>query len=149
MFKIHGGSDPDEWWWVDSKSNPADYCTRGIQAHEAEKWRIFHNGPDFLWKPKSEWPKQKDWCFKMPGVIRAAYISSAATQVNVAPPPPPPPIIHEYDALYEAADRVGEWLVKLRRVAFLVATGSRWRKRELERGRGREIGSDTETETQQ
>ena len=28
--------------------------------------------------------------------------------------------------MYEAADRVGEWLVKLRRVAFLVATGSRW-----------------------
>ena len=108
MCKVHGSSNPDEWWWVDSKSNPADYCTRGIQAHESEKWHVFHRGPDFLWKPKSEWPKQKDWCFNMPNVIRAAYISSAATQINIAPPlpppPPPPPPPQPFDAVYEAAD---------------------------------------------
>ena len=115
---------------MDGKLNPADFCTRGIQAHEAEKWRTFHQGPDFLWKPKSEWPTQKEWCFNMPKIIRAAYVSMAATQVNLQPqlPPPPPPQapLHPFDAVYEAADRVGEWLVKLRQVAFMKAAAKRW-----------------------
>ena len=28
MAKVHGGSNPDKWWWVDGKFNPADFCTR-------------------------------------------------------------------------------------------------------------------------
>ena len=111
MAKVHDVSNPDEWWWVDSKNNPADFCTRGIQANKAEKWQKFHSGPEFLWKPKSEWPAQKEWCFNMPKVVRSAYISSAATQVNLQPHPPPPQ--QPLDAIYEVADRVGEWLVKL------------------------------------
>ena len=46
----------------------------------------------------------------MPKIIRAAYVSTAATQVNLQPqlPPPPPPQapLQPFDAVYEAGGRV-------------------------------------------
>ena len=61
LSKIHAASFPDDWRHVDSASNPADFCSRGIWAEEAEKWSTFHRGPAFLWKPESEWPPIKDY----------------------------------------------------------------------------------------
>ena len=41
---------------MDLERNPADFCSRGIDASGKEKWDIFHFGPKFLYLPKSEWP---------------------------------------------------------------------------------------------
>ena len=50
LSKIHAATDNKEWRYVDSKNNPADHASRGIQAHKMEKWDVFHNGPRFLKK---------------------------------------------------------------------------------------------------
>ena len=53
---IHAGSKITDWRFCYSGDNPSDLPSRGIHAGEHEKWRIFHGGPDFLWRPENEWP---------------------------------------------------------------------------------------------
>ena len=43
------------WRYVPSESNPADDLSRGISVKELSTGRWI-NGPDFLSKPKTEWP---------------------------------------------------------------------------------------------
>ena len=57
LSKIHAGSTIDEWNHVDSANNPADFTSRGIHAHEMEKWKIFHGGLAFLFEDESKWPQ--------------------------------------------------------------------------------------------
>ena len=57
LSKIHAATQTSDWRFVDSKRNPADYASRGIQAHESHKWRIFHSGPAFLYEEEDNWPK--------------------------------------------------------------------------------------------
>ena len=64
LSMIHEVSSPEEWRHIPSAENAADMCARGIKAEEAEKWQRFHRGPEFLWRPESEWPKVKDY-FKL------------------------------------------------------------------------------------
>ena len=59
LSKIHKGSDERDWHFVDGELNPADLCSRGIRAHEKEKWRTYHYGPEFLWEKQKDWPKMK------------------------------------------------------------------------------------------
>ena len=58
LSKIHAASAVLEWRFVDGTSNPANFCSRGLEAGETAKWRLFHDGPTFLSKPKSQWPKE-------------------------------------------------------------------------------------------
>ena len=46
----------DEWRFVPSASNPADFCSRGLKASDP-KWRQWLEGPEFLWKDVDEWPQ--------------------------------------------------------------------------------------------
>ena len=59
LSKIHKKTDVDQWNFVDSNLNPADHCSRGIRAHEKEKWEIYLGGPKFLSKDEKDWPKMK------------------------------------------------------------------------------------------
>ena len=55
---IHDGSSPEQWRYVDSKSNPADDVSRGLTAKcliESTRWL---NSPDFLWKTEECWPRR-------------------------------------------------------------------------------------------
>ena len=55
---IHDCSSPEQWRYVDSKSNPADDVSRGLTAEcliESKRWL---NGPEFLWKTEECWPKR-------------------------------------------------------------------------------------------
>ena len=38
LSKIAAASSEEEWKHVEGKSNPADYCSRGLKADEDEKW---------------------------------------------------------------------------------------------------------------
>ena len=51
LSKIHAGSTINEWNYVDSANNPADFTSRGIRAHVTEKWRFFHGGPAWVKLP--------------------------------------------------------------------------------------------------
>ncbi len=53
---IHEGSSPDDWRHVESKLNPADVASRGIDASEIVTERLWIQGPGFLCKEEMEWP---------------------------------------------------------------------------------------------
>ena len=55
---IREGSDPDQWNYVRSELNPADYVSRGLYPKEEHKLKVWCEGPAFLWKNKEQWPQQ-------------------------------------------------------------------------------------------
>ena len=55
VVEIQAAWDPKCWRYVPSESNPADDLSRGISVKELSTGRWI-NGPDFLSKPKTEWP---------------------------------------------------------------------------------------------
>ncbi|XP_072048282.1 uncharacterized protein [Amphiura filiformis] len=58
--EIREKSDPSQWHYVPSQENPADDCSRGLTIEKLLKSERWFNGPQFLWKPKSEWPTSPD-----------------------------------------------------------------------------------------
>uniref|UniRef100_A0AC34GU52 Integrase catalytic domain-containing protein n=1 Tax=Panagrolaimus sp. ES5 TaxID=591445 RepID=A0AC34GU52_9BILA len=50
-----------ECLFVPGKMNPADLGTRGIKLDDLRKENIWWNGPEFLKKPREEWPKAPDF----------------------------------------------------------------------------------------
>ena len=44
------------WRHIPTNLNPADLCSKGIEANDYKRWSFLHNGPDFLKLPLSEWP---------------------------------------------------------------------------------------------
>jgi len=53
---IHSGSDPSQWRYVDSESNPADDVSRGLKASELVSSPRWFDGPEFLRQDESRWP---------------------------------------------------------------------------------------------
>ena len=53
--QIQEHSSPDQWHYVDTKSNPADHASRGLNPQGLQKSNWI-TGPAFLWKDKSCWP---------------------------------------------------------------------------------------------
>lgn len=49
-----------EWRYVPTNLNPADLCSRGIEANDFKKWAFYYNGPPFLLLPPSEWPPKTE-----------------------------------------------------------------------------------------
>ena len=55
---IHSASSPKQWRHVDTKKNPADIASRGLMPIDAEKAKLWFEGPPFLLRPKNQWPEQ-------------------------------------------------------------------------------------------
>ncbi|XP_074648982.1 uncharacterized protein LOC141904302 [Tubulanus polymorphus] len=55
---IRSVSTPTQWNFIDGKSNVADCASRGQDVDTFSKNEEWKNGPEFLRRPKSEWPKQ-------------------------------------------------------------------------------------------
>ena len=53
---------PQEFSYIRSEHNPADVLTKGILPEQLEKWS---QGPQFLRKPREEWPKFEENELKM------------------------------------------------------------------------------------
>ena len=119
LSKIHSGSRDLQWRWVDMDSNPEDYCSRGIDAGDKEKWDIFHFGPKFLYNPKSEWLTMNI------ATAPDASIHAVATE-----------LVEEDEEekeremfAYSVAARRQEWVAKLRLIAVIVKCAQRWRQK--------------------
>ena len=54
---IQDGSEPSQWRYVNTTSNPADECSRGLSVVNFLRNTRWTQGPDFLYGPESEWPK--------------------------------------------------------------------------------------------
>ena len=55
---IRDHSDLSQWRYVDTKNNPADNASRGLDGPSILRQQRWLEGPDFLWKPEDEWPQQ-------------------------------------------------------------------------------------------
>ncbi len=49
-------SSISDWHYIDSKSNPADYASRGMNAKDITQNPEWINGPDFLWHSQTTCP---------------------------------------------------------------------------------------------
>ena len=49
--QIRDLTSPSQWRYVDTKSNPADYASRGMSAEDLISATEWWNGPKFLWEP--------------------------------------------------------------------------------------------------
>ncbi|CAG2227643.1 unnamed protein product [Mytilus edulis] len=54
---IQNTTSLDQWRHVDSKQNPADIASRGIDACDRKNLDIWLNGPKFLHKNSEHWPR--------------------------------------------------------------------------------------------
>ena len=52
---IKEGSDPSQWFYVNSKENPANYSSRGVEANNVNAVKMWFEGPSFLWRSTSTW----------------------------------------------------------------------------------------------
>ena len=57
--EIHERSEPNQWRYVPTKQNPADFGTRGLTVSELADSEMWWKGPTFLAFPESDWPKTK------------------------------------------------------------------------------------------
>lgn len=57
VAEIQELTDPKDWRYVDSKSNPADDITRGKTLAELAKPSRWNQGPSFLLLPPDQWPQ--------------------------------------------------------------------------------------------
>ena len=55
--EIHESTSRDEWRYCPGKQNPADLPSRGLSAKELSVATVWWNGPEFLYRPESEWPE--------------------------------------------------------------------------------------------
>ena len=108
LSKIHAGSVVEEWHRVEGSRNPADFVSRGLEANDVEKWKMFHQGPDFLWKDESEWPK---FSFSRHPKSVPIPLVFAITRAPIIPPP--------RSIIWEIAAACSGWSRKIRRVAIL------------------------------
>jgi hypothetical protein len=54
------------WRYVDTKSNAADYASRGLKPNEEIKINEWLNGPKFLWETEDKWPSPPAGLKEMP-----------------------------------------------------------------------------------
>ena len=136
LSKIRKFSGGDDWRFVDSKNNPADMCSRGIQAHEVEKWKFYLEGPDFLRKEESQWPERPIWEQVNVAALRSGGEEEEEEERGDGG--------EEKGGQWwlEVAGRKGTWEGKLRLMVCLRKVGKRWRmltEGKRSRARSREI----------
>ena len=52
---IQENSKVNQWNYIESKSNPADIASRGMNSKKLTCFDTWFQGPEFLWKPQSTW----------------------------------------------------------------------------------------------
>ena len=56
---IRENSYDSQWFYVNTKLNPADYCSRVIDVNHAKTTEAWFNGPSFLWESESTWASNR------------------------------------------------------------------------------------------
>lgn len=66
ILEITTVTKPEDWIYCPGEDNPADLLTRGVSATTLRESRIWWRGPEWLPKPRSDWPtdpsRLKDAC---------------------------------------------------------------------------------------
>ncbi|XP_078355246.1 uncharacterized protein LOC144639838 [Oculina patagonica] len=56
---IRNLSEPSQWKYVETKENPADDASHGLDAKALSEQQRWLRGPKFLWQPEKDWPEQR------------------------------------------------------------------------------------------
>ena len=56
LLKIHNGSSPVQWHYVNTCHNPADVLSRGETPSATDQHPMWFRGPPFLWQTAVHWP---------------------------------------------------------------------------------------------
>ena len=59
--EIQGYTNPDQWRYVPTELNPADFLSRGMKATDLIRNNAWWRGPDFLGEPEETWPINKNF----------------------------------------------------------------------------------------
>lgn len=59
LNEIRQHSDQEQWRHCPGKLNPADDCSRGLNAQQYVNNQRWLNGPQFLWLSENTWPETK------------------------------------------------------------------------------------------
>ena len=61
QIEIQGYTYQDQWRYVPTELNPADFLSRGMKATDLIRNNVWWRGPDFLGEPKVTWPINKNF----------------------------------------------------------------------------------------
>ncbi len=75
LHKIRASTSPQEWNWVPSESNPADWATRGKDPRYLQENQLWKRGPPFLLSNRGEWPQS-------PALIRTSEVLKEMKKVE-------------------------------------------------------------------
>ena len=79
--EIQQGTNKDDWYWVESKNNIADWITRGRKPAEIGLNSIWQTGPEFLRFPQHEWPICKpNYQKELPEQIKTVMLAEAKSE---------------------------------------------------------------------
>ena len=73
---------PNQWHYVETKSNPADIASRGAGAQELIDNPLWWNGPEFLWNSCEGWDSVNDNPSIPPDDPEVKKVSARATQIQ-------------------------------------------------------------------
>jgi hypothetical protein len=108
IAEIQEATSPEEWWWVDTKNNPADMTTRWMKPSDLDSESIWQKGPEYLKLPIEQWPISKESLemSQLPDRIgvKLAYATSVTENV-----------INQIFIRYSSWDRLSSAIAWLRR----------------------------------
>ena len=107
---IREESNPEQWFYVPTKENPADDCSRGVTVERFLSDERWFNGPPFLHLPKTEWPAEEMKTHDIeadPEVKRVAIAVVEEDRLDS--------LIQHYSCWYRLKKAVA-WLLKIKQV---------------------------------
>ena len=131
---IRSLSKLSEWRHCPTHLNPADLCSKGIEANEFKKWQFYLNGPEFILSPTSQWPPVHPVNASVPldsaadigivtGEIEEAHLGSPAELLILGATEEEPEIVvdHHDDEPWplKVSKRTDRWMKKIRLIAMV------------------------------
>ena len=83
VAEIQQHSDPMNWYYVPSKMNPADLVTHGLNLKQLIENNLWWNGPEFISKDSSCWPRNYDRCKSDYEEVRTKYAATYHQQQTI------------------------------------------------------------------
>ncbi|XP_074649024.1 uncharacterized protein LOC141904337 [Tubulanus polymorphus] len=121
---IRDGSQVSQWRYIDTKHNPADIVSRGLQPSKSPvKDEIWFNGPEFLIKDQSDWPLD---------VVDRSLVDSSELKTPVAATS----VVRITQPIDKLIEHYSDWWRMKRGVAWLLLFAKRLRKSAEERKLG-------------
>ena len=132
LSTVHELTSEQSWRYVPSGENPADDCSRGLEADDP-KWQRFLEGPKFLWEDETGWPQtdlcQKDGDTTPVACINALSVAKAEARRQRRPGP----------WILRLAESVEAWPAKIRRIAYFLHAGRSMFERWMQKREGEEL----------